>query len=380
MMLAICSAMIGLLGLLIVVPPPVGASTPPLNSITMEFSSSPTSALKVEQWTSVRVSNDIPGGVNDPGNNEFYNIGGLGGEEPFSLTFEAPGGSEISAGNIYDTDDGSLAQVNIGTPSTGGCSSDDATIEVDQAIYTSGQLTTLGLQYDAECGAAPAEWSGTVAYNLSPTTPGQGYYTYGDDGSLTGFGNDSYLNYLGDLSTVDLNQPIVGMATTPDGGGYWMVASDGGIFSFGDAGFYGSTGAIRLNKPIVGMATTPDGGGYWMVASDGGIFSFGDAGFYGSTGAIHLNQPIVGMASTPDGKGYWMVASDGGIFSFGDAGFYGSTGAIHLNEPIVGMTSTPDGGGYWLTASDGGIFSFGDAQFAGSLGGLGITNVVGSTH
>jgi hypothetical protein len=114
--------------------------------------------------------------------------------------------------------------------------------------------------------------------------------------------------------------------------------------------------------PIVGMASTPDGKGYWLVASDGGIFSFGDAPFYGSTGAMHLNQPIVGMA--PDGKGYWLVASDGGIFSFGDAPFYGSTGAMHLNQPIVGMA--PDGKGYWLVASDRGVFSFGAAQFYGA--------------
>ena len=77
--------------------------------------------------------------------------------------------------------------------------------------------------------------------------------------------------------------------------------------------------------------------GYWLVASDGGIFSFGDAAFYGSTGATTLNKPIVGMTATPDGKGYWLVASDGGIFSFGDAAFYGSTGATALNRPIVGL-------------------------------------------
>ena len=65
------------------------------------------------------------------------------------------------------------------------------------------------------------------------------------------------------------------MAATPDGGGYWLVASDGGVFAFGDAGFHGSTGNIRLTKPVVGMAATPDGGGYWLVASDGGIFAFG---------------------------------------------------------------------------------------------------------
>ena len=85
------------------------------------------------------------------------------------------------------------------------------------------------------------------------------------------------------------------------------------------------------------MAATPTGNGYWLVASDGGIFTFGDAHFYGSTGGIHLNQPIVGMQATPRGQGYWLVARDGGIFTFGDAKFFGSTGAIHLNQPIVGM-------------------------------------------
>ncbi|MHB8219824.1 MAG: fibronectin type III domain-containing protein, partial [Acidimicrobiales bacterium] len=38
--------------------------------------------------------------------------------------------------------------------------------------------------------------------------------------------------------------------------GYWLVASDGGIFSFGAARFYGSTGSMVLNRPIVGMAPT----------------------------------------------------------------------------------------------------------------------------
>jgi ribosomal protein L24E len=72
------------------------------------------------------------------------------------------------------------------------------------------------------------------------------------------------------------------MAATPDGQGYWLVAADGGIFSFGDAGYFGSTGAIRLTEPIVGMAATKDGGGYMLVAADGGIFTFGDSGFFGS--------------------------------------------------------------------------------------------------
>ena len=108
------------------------------------------------------------------------------------------------------------------------------------------------------------------------------------------------------------------MAVTPDGGGYWLVATDGGVFNYGDAPFYGSMGGKKLNKPIVGIAPTPNGNGYYLVASDGGIFTVPDPGgaaFLGSTGSITLNKPIVGMAVTPAGQ-YYLVASDGGIFSF----------------------------------------------------------------
>jgi hypothetical protein len=206
----------------------------------------------------------------------------------------------------------------------------------------------------------------------APSNP-SGYYLTASDGGVFTFGN---LPFCGSTGAIELNKPVVGMAGTPDGGGYWLVASDGGIFSFGDAKFDGSAGAMSLNQPIVGMARTPDGGGYWLVAADGGIFSYGDAKFYGSTGGLHLNRPIVGMAATSDGKGYWLVAADGGIFSFGDAKFDGSTGAMRLNQPIVGMAATPDGGGYWLVASDGGIFNFGDAQFHGSTGGIHLNQPV----
>jgi len=209
--------------------------------------------------------------------------------------------------------------------------------------------------------------SGTSLDDLFTFLPEQGYWMVGADGGIFSFGS---AGFHGSTGGTHLNKPIVGMAPTLDGAGYWMVASDGGIFAFGDAPFLGSMGGTPLNKPIVGMAPTIDGGGYWLVASDGGIFAFGDAPFFGSTGAIHLNQPIVGMTPTPDGGGYWLVASDGGIFAFGDAPFFGSTGAIHLNKPIVGMASTVDGGGYWLVASDGGIFAFGDAPFLGSTGAI----------
>ena len=84
-------------------------------------------------------------------------------------------------------------------------------------------------------------------------------------------------------------------------------------------------------------APTRTGSGYLLAGADGGVFSFGDAGFYGSLGGVALNAAVVGVASTPDGRGYWLVGADGGVFSFGDAGFYGSLGGVTLNRRVVGM-------------------------------------------
>ncbi len=163
-----------------------------------------------------------------------------------------------------------------------------------------------------------------------------------------------------------LNAPIAGMASTPDGHGYWEDGTDGGIFAFGTAQYFGSTGSLTLNRPIVGMSSTPDGRGYWEVASDGGVFAFGDAQFHGSTGSVPLDRPIVGMTSTKDGRGYWEVASDGGVFAFGDARFLGSAAGMSPDSPIVGMAATSDGRGYWEANADGSVYAFGDARFAGS--------------
>ena len=275
-------------------------------------------------------------------------------------------GTTVSSG-ITLQDDGFTCTTDSGS----------ASVLIDQLQYEpDGTVTSLGVAFACELTDGSQLTNGTAAINIVPTTPGQGYYLYEQTGAIGGFGNDSFLNYLGDLSATPLNQPVVGMAQTPDGAGYWLTAADGGVFAYGDAGFYGSTGNLTLNKPIVGMAATHDGKGYWFVASDGGIFAYGDAPFYGSTGSLTLNQPIVGMAPTPDGRGYWMVAADGGIFAYGDAAFYGSTGSLQLNKPIVGMAATPDGRGYWLVASDGGIFSFGDGYFYGSTGSLNLTEPV----
>ena len=147
-------------------------------------------------------------------------------------------------------------------------------------------------------------------------------------------------------------KPVVAMAATPDGRGYWLAGADGGVFSFGDASFHGSAADYRLARPVTAMAATPDGRGYWLAAADGGVFSFGDASFHGSAAGYRLARPVTAMTPTPDGAGYWLAAADGGVFSFGDASFYGSLSPEPSNVAAVAMASTPSGDGYWLATAD----------------------------
>jgi hypothetical protein len=143
--------------------------------------------------------------------------------------------------------------------------------------------------------------------------------------------------------------------------GYWLLASDGGVFTFGQAHFYGSTGNLRLKAPIIQMVSTPSGRGYWLLAFDGGVFSFGDAHFFGSTGNLRLKAPIARMVATATGRGYWLVAGDGGIFAFGDAPYLGSAAGVARSRPIVTMVRTPRGDGYWILEADGRVSAFGAA-------------------
>jgi hypothetical protein len=254
------------------------------------------------------------------------------------------------------------------SPVVAGAPSGDPVYCPGQTI-ANGAVTATGGQFPYPFRVASVVGEANVpapVVGMAATPDGGGYWLVRSDGSVSTHG--SAANY-GSMAGTPLNAPVAHIVATTDGKGYWMVASDGGIFSFGDAGFYGSMGGKHLNAPVVGIAPTPTGHGYWLVASDGGVFAFGDAAFRGSMGGQHLNAPVVGLAPDDATDGYWLVASDGGVFSFG-APFYGSTGNLHLNLPVNGMAALPSGQGYWFVASDGGIFAFGRADFLGSTGAM----------
>ena len=217
-----------------------------------------------------------------------------------------------------------------------------------------------------------------------------------------------------------------------------MAASDGGVFSFCEP-FYGSMGGTHLNQPVVGMAATPDGRGllagglrrghlhlrrrrpstgstggtppqrspswawpprpteaatgWWpptgassasaMPASTappaaststspswawpprptgaatgwwpptGASSASATPRFYGSTGGIHLNQPIVGMAATPRRQGLLAGRLRRGHLHLRRRRLRRLRRWHPLNQPIVGMAPTPRRRGYWLVAADG---------------------------
>jgi subtilase family serine protease len=221
----------------------------------------------------------------------------------------------------------------------------------------------------------------TPAPPVPVAAPTNGYWLVGSDGGIFTFGS---AQFYGSTGSIQLQRPVVGISPTADKGGYWLVASDGGIFAFGDAGYYGSIPGDglspagsglphSLNAPIVAMVPSSDGGGYFMVASDGGVFAFGDAYFAGSCPGIGgCSGAAVGVVPDASGNGYWLVTQTGNIYAFGDAPFYGAPG--NQGSPVTSAVRTANGGGYWVLLADGAVYAYGNAVSqggpVGSVGGL----------
>ena len=265
------------------------------------------------------------------------------------------------------------------------CISDPTSIAVDGGwLYASGttQLASLEPSSGASCCTVTPGNAVTVPTPPTMPTATHGYWLVGSDGGIFSFGS---AQFYGSTGALKLQRPVVGITPTASDAGYWLVASDGGIFSFGDAGFYGSipqiglapagsSSAKRLNAPIVGMVPSSDGGGYFMVASDGGVFAFGDAKFEGSCPGIGgCSGAAVAVMPDASGNGYWLVTSSGHVYAFGDAVNYGSPG--QQSVPVTAAVRTTDGVGYWILLANGTVDAYGDATaLGGPVGSVGGTN------
>ena len=137
---------------------------------------------------------------------------------------------------------------------------------------------------------------------IAATTDGGGYYLVASDGGILPC--RLMPSFRDQRAAYDLtNQSWVWRSThLPVGTG--SSPSDGGHLSLTTRHSSDRPGSSTLNKPVVGMAASATGG-YWLVASDGGIFS-DNAPFFGSTGSMRLNKPVVGMAG--DMATRWLLA------------------------------------------------------------------------
>ena len=268
--------------------------------------------------------------------------------ETSDYTFSATG---LPPGLSFGSGDALVGATIGGTPQAAGIFS------VTITMTTVGAVPPLMSQQKFTLEVQP-----TVGYWLA-TANGQ-VYGQGSAGSYGGF------------PVTTTTGPVVGIAGVPSAKGYWLVTNAGNVSKHGsDIGFYGDPPGLGKHiSNIVAMAASSDGKGYYLVGSDGGIFTFGDARFDGSVPGIgkHVHN-IVGMVVNGSG-GYMLVGSDGGVFNFGQSHFYGSLPGqgIHVNN-IRGILPSLEDTGYVQVGSDGGVFNFGTGvPFYGSLPGIGV--------
>jgi|TARA_B110000438_G_scaffold226431_1_gene220635 hypothetical protein len=249
---------------------------------------------------------------------------------------------------------------------------------------------------DAEVFGDVVLAKGRKAVDIEASKSGFGYWILDDGGTFHKFG-DAGLIPSADLSSLKTKydfgispsgpEKIVSSIPTSSGQGAYVFTSIGRVIRTGDAvALTDSAGREdllwieQLNAPIVDARITADRSGYWLLAEDGGIFTFGNAGFVGAVPekprADWIDEKIVSFAPDKDGEGYVVVAASGKAWFFAHPirpqlqdVIESAFGTRTLNQPIA-LVKERRCGGYIMVASDGGVFAtpMSDCGFQGSLG------------
>jgi hypothetical protein len=224
-----------------------------------------------------------------------------------------------------------------------------------------------------------------------------GYLIVTARGAVATFGG---AGFAGDLAATPA-APVLGVATTADRRGYWLLSADGAVHAFGDATHRAAArsmpGAVAIagdpvtggywtvdapgdlravgapvfarpvlapgGSPVVGVASAAGGLGVWMVERSGAVIATGTVPTVAAPQVSAAAGPVVAITATPDGAGYWLATATGAVLCAGDATTYGS---LHdPRSPVIAFATTPDGRGYLLVSADGSAGAFGDARFAG---------------
>jgi hypothetical protein len=179
-------------------------------------------------------------------------------------------------------------------------------VAADGGVFTFGDATFHGSALGQVSPFLPA-------VSIAADANGSGYWILRSDGLVIPFGAPDLGSYL-----APPGDRAVALASAPQGG-WWLATASGGVVNSSSEGASQTGPNVQnhgqvtghLNAPIVGMTSTPDGQGYWLLGADGGVFSFGDATFFGSTGEMRLNGPVVGItASDRPASGAQIVLRD----------------------------------------------------------------------
>jgi hypothetical protein len=232
-------------------------------------------------------------------------------------------------------------------------------------------LSSSGLVFTAGRAAKHGQPGGADGALVAMSTPGwgDGYATLSSSGVVRTYGS---LPVLGDVSD---KGGAADIACTPSGNGYWILMTNGGIYPFGDARYFGSPLKNGSSVGGVRIARRPQGDGYWVLGGDGVVRGFGAAATLDSPQAGGAKP--VGLAATATGAGYWVLLEDGTVAAFGDATASGgpATSGRRWTAPAVAIAAVAGSAGYVVSAKDGGLSSFGGAPFLGSFAGSGATVV-----
>ncbi len=268
---------------------------------------------------------------------------------------------------------------------------------------STGEVTTTGNGLAASLGLY-SNWFGVQ--EVSGNT--NGYVIASSQGSIYNFDSSGMVENQGQ------GMNVVCLVTTFDGGGYWVVYSNGLAQGFGDAPTYlapaphaldgaqivaGATGGFGLwlissvgqviadggapplvsygytrlsSAPVAFVANGPVGA--WVVMANGQIFNLGVSPILQGLSTSQLAGDTVVAGVKPESmNGLWIVTKSGKVFSLGGAQSFGSLSSLGISGTVVAMASSGDGGGYELVLSTGAIIPFGDAPFFGDLVALGIS-------
>ena len=230
------------------------------------------------------------------------------------------------------------------------------TVTASGSVYTFGGAPFFG-GLNRPAGTSPV-------VDLGPRPNGDGYWLVDAAGDVHPFGAAPD---FGSMAGTQLVAPMIGIEPTGTGNGYWLLAATAASSASATPPSTDRWVACGSTRRSSRWRRRRPGSGYWLLGADGGIFSFGDAVFQGSTGGFRLAAPVVGMATTASGTGYWLLGGDGGVFAFGDAPYTGSIPGTGLctRPGAVSLTGTNSGHGYWVLTNDGVVVPFGDAVHYG---------------